>query len=77
LSQGVLDVLPGELIRCRYDDDDLAKQDVKAALQQLIDGDDAPLIWPRITESEQDSLNATCRKLNQFMRNSAAADSSA
>jgi hypothetical protein len=69
--------LGGELIRCRYDDDDLAKQDVKDALQQLIDGDDGPLIWPRITESEQASLNATCRKLNRFMRDSAATQSSA
>jgi hypothetical protein len=69
--------LGGELIRCRYDDKDLAKQDVKDALQQLIDGGDGPLIWPRITASEQDSLNATCRKLNRFMRNSAATHSSA
>jgi hypothetical protein len=68
--------LGGELIRCRYDDDDLAKQDVKDALLQLIDGDDGPLIWPRITESEQNSLDATCRKLNRFLRDCAAADSS-
>ena len=68
--------LGGELIRRRYDDDELARQDVKVALRQLIEGDGGPLMWPRITEAEQDSLDATCRKLNRFMRDSAAADSS-
>ena len=69
--------LGGEIIRCRYDNDELARKDVKEALQQLIEGDGGPLMWPRITESEQDSLDATCRKLNRFMRNSAATHSSA
>ena len=69
-------LLGGELIRRRYDDDALARQQVEPALRQLVDGDGGPLIWPRITESEQDSLNATCRKLNRFWRNSASSDSS-
>jgi hypothetical protein len=68
--------LGGELIRRRYDDDELARQDTEGALRQLIEGDGAPLMCPRISESEQDSLDATCRKLNRFMRDSAAADSS-
>jgi hypothetical protein len=68
--------LGGELIRRRYDDDALARQDVESALRRLIEGDGGPLMWPRITESEQDSLDATCRKLNRFMRDSAAAASS-
>ena len=61
-------VLGGELIRRRYQDDELARLDVKAALQQLIEGDGGPLIWPRISESEQESLDATCRQLRRFMR---------
>ena len=69
--------LGGELIRRRYDDDELARQDVKDALRQLIEGEDGPLIWPRITESEQDALDATCRKLNRFLCDCAAADASA
>jgi hypothetical protein len=69
-------LLGGELIRRRYDDDALARRDVQSALQQLIEGDGGPLIYPRITDSEQDSLDATCRKLNRFMRESAGADSS-
>lgn len=67
--------LGGELIRCRYDDDELASKHVKHALRQLIEGDSGPLMWPRITEAQQDSLDATCRKLNRFWRDSAAADS--
>ena len=70
-------LLGAELIRCRYDDDELARQDVTDAIRQLIERDSGPLMWPRITESEQDSLDATCRKLNRFMSESAAADSSA
>jgi len=65
--------LGGELIRRRYDDDALARRNVKDAVQQLIAGDGGPLIWPRISEAEQDSLDAPCRKLHRFLRDSAAA----
>ena len=68
--------LGGELIRCRYDDDELARKNVKDALRQLIEGDGGPLMWPRITEPEQDSLDVTCRKLNRFLRESAIGDPS-
>jgi hypothetical protein len=61
-------VLGGELIRRRYDDDELARLAVKDALQQLIGSDGGPLICPRISESEQDSLDVTCRRLHRFMR---------
>jgi hypothetical protein len=61
-------LLGGELIGRRYDDDALARQGVKDALERLIGGDGGPLIYPRISESEQDSLDATCRKLHRFMR---------
>ena len=68
-------LLGGELIGRRYDDDALARQHVEHALRQLVEGDGGPLVWPRITEAEQDSLDATCRKLNQFWRHCASADS--
>ena len=68
--------LGGELIRCRYDDDELASKHVKHALRQLIEGDGGPLMWSRITEAQQDSLDATCRKLNRFLRESAAGNQS-
>lgn len=64
--------LGGELIRCRYDDDELANKHVKDALQQLIEGDGGPLMWPRISEPEQNSLDTTCRKLARFLRDSTA-----
>ena len=67
--------LGGELIRCRCDDD--ARQDVRDAIRQLTERDSGPLMWPRITKSEQGALDATCRKLNRFMSESAAADSTA
>ena len=60
--------LGGELIRCRYDDDALAKKAAKHALCKLIEGDGGLLMWPRISESQQDSLDATCRKLRRFWR---------
>jgi hypothetical protein len=68
--------LGGELIRRRYDNDELARLDAKDAIEQLIGSDGGPLMWPRITEAEQDSLDATCRKLNRFMRAVAAGDAS-
>ncbi len=70
-------VLGGELIRRRYEDDELARLDVTNALQQLIEADGGPLICPRISESEQDSLDATCRKLHRFLRDSTIARRSA
>ncbi len=70
-------VLGGELVRRRYEDDELARLDVTDALQQLIEADGGPLICPRISESEQDSLDATCRKLHRFLRDSTIAGRSA
>lgn len=60
-------MLGGELVRRRYEDDEIARMEVADALQQLIQGDGAPLMWPRISEAEQDSLDATCRKLRRFL----------
>ena len=65
--------LCGEVIRCRYSDDELAKKHVKDALRHLTRGDGGPLMSPRINESEQDSIDTTCRKLNRFLRESATA----
>ena len=70
-------LLGGDLIRRRYDDDELARQAVTQAIGRLVDQDGGPLMWPRITESEQSSLDATCRKLKRFMLESAAAGASA
>lgn len=60
-------LLGGEMIRRRYDDPDCAKLAVGDLLVELIEEDGGPLIGPSISESEQDSFDATCRKLYRFM----------
>lgn len=63
-------MLGGEIIRRRHDDPDLCKQSVKALLFNLIEEEGGPLIWPRISESEQRSFDATYRKLFRFLQQS-------
>jgi hypothetical protein len=60
-------LLGGELIRRRYDDDKLKKMSVDKAIAELIEEEGGPLIWPSITEAEQNSFDATCRKLYKFL----------
>lgn len=60
-------LLGGEMIRRRHDDPALCKQPVKTLLYNLIEEEGGPLIWPRISESEQKSFDATCRKLYRFL----------
>jgi hypothetical protein len=61
-------MLGGEIIRRRHDDASLARQSVKALLFNLIEEEGGPLIWPRISEPEQKSFDATCRKLYRFLQ---------
>jgi hypothetical protein len=70
---GHLWMLGGELIRRRHDDPDLKHQSVSELLSELIDEETGPLIWPRITESQQDAFDATCRKLHRFLSDASAA----
>ena len=60
-------LLGGELIRKRYDDPKLKKLSTANAIALLIEEDGGPLIWPRITETEQNSFDATCRKLYKYL----------
>jgi hypothetical protein len=68
------ELLGGEIIRCRHKDRHLARLDIPRVVERLIDGGGAPLIWPRITRAAQDSLDATCRKLHRFLRDSPRAN---
>ena len=61
-------LLGGELIRRRYDDAKLTKMSVDNAIAELIEEEGGPLIWPRITEAEQNAFDATCRKLHKSSR---------
>jgi hypothetical protein len=56
-------LLGGELIRHRYEDATLMKRPVEKLIIDLIHEDGGPLIYPCITEPEQESFDATCRKL--------------
>ena len=60
-------LLGGELIRKRYDNAELKTMPAHQALTALLEEDGGPLIWPRITEAEQNSFDATCRKLYKFL----------
>ena len=60
-------LLGGELIRKRHDDPKLKKMSADQAVAMLIEEDGGPLIWPRITETEQNSFDATCRKLYKYL----------
>lgn len=63
-------MLGGEMIRRRYEDPDALAMPVVTLLHNLIEEDGGPLIWPRISESEQNSFDATCRKLYQYLNRS-------
>lgn len=64
-------MLGGELIRRRYEDDKLKKMPVGKAIAKLIEEEGGPLIWPRVTEAEQNSFDATCRKLYKHLHSTA------
>ncbi|MFZ0435370.1 MAG: hypothetical protein WAL87_05295 [Chthoniobacterales bacterium] len=64
----------GEIIRRRHDDPDLKRLPIKRLLRQLIEEDGGPLIWPPLSETEQNAIDATCRKLYRFLNQSTAAN---
>jgi hypothetical protein len=61
-------LLGGELIRRRYDDARLKKMPARQAIAELIDEGGGPLISSGISETDQDSFDATCRKLHRFLQ---------
>ena len=66
--------LGGEIIRRRHEDPDLKRLPIDKLLRQLVEDDGGPLIWPRISETEQNAIDATCRKLNRFLNPSTSVD---
>ena len=63
-----IEMLGGEIIRRRHDEPGLAKQSAGDLLLTLIEEDGGPLLWPRVTETTQRELDATCRKLYRFLQ---------
>jgi hypothetical protein len=64
----------GEIIRRRYDNHDLKRLSVDQLVRQMVEEDGGPLLWPRISETEQNAIDATCRKLYRFLNHSTAAE---
>jgi len=60
-------MLGGEVIRRRQEDPHLCRLPVEKVTFALLEEDGGPLIWPRITEQEQDAFDASCRKLYRFL----------
>lgn len=60
-------MLGGEIIRRLHEEPTLRRQAINIVLLQSMDPECGPLIWPRITQQQQDSFDATCRKLYQFL----------
>ena len=60
-------MLGGEVIRRRQEDSHLCRLPVEKVTFALLEEDGGPLIWPRITEQEQDAFDASCRKFYRFL----------
>ena len=60
-------LLGGEVIRERYEDERLRKLLVEQVIIKMIHEDGGPLIYPRISELQQESFDATCRKFYRFL----------
>jgi hypothetical protein len=73
-DRGNLWQVGGEIIRRRYDDPDLKRLPVNKLVRQMIEEDGGPLIWPRISETEQNAIDATCRKLYRFLNQTTSAE---
>ena len=57
----------GALIQRRHGDPALKRLPIDILIRDMIEEDGGPLLWPRISESEQKALDATCRKLYRFL----------
>ncbi len=60
-------MLGGEIIRRFHEDPTLRRKPINTVLLESMDPECGPLIWPKITQQQQDSFDATCRKLYQFL----------
>lgn len=61
-------MLGGEVILSLNDDPSLRRQPVEKVTFDLLEEEGGPLIWPQITEQQQDAFDASCRKLYRFLQ---------
>ena len=60
-------MLGGEVIRRRQEDSTLSRLAVEKVTFALLEEDGGPLIWPRISEQEQNAFDTTCRKFYRYL----------
>jgi len=61
-------MLGGEVIHRLNDDPHLRLEPVEKVAFDLLEEEGGPLIWPQITEQQQDAFDASCRKLYRFLK---------
>ena len=61
-------MLGGEVIGSLNDDPSLRRKPVEKVIFDLLEEEGGPLIWPQITEQQQDAFDASCRKLYRFLQ---------
>ena len=64
----------GEMIRRRYEDPDLKRLPIATLVRELVEEDGGPLIQSRMSETEQNTIDTTCRKLHRFLNHSTPAE---
>jgi hypothetical protein len=60
--------LGGEVIGSLNDDPSLRRKPVEKVIFDLLEEEGGPLIWPQITEQQQDAFDASCRRLYRFLQ---------
>lgn len=61
-------MLGGEVIRSLNDDPALRREPVEKVTFDLLEEEGGPLIWPKISEQQQNAFDASCRKLYRFLQ---------
>jgi hypothetical protein len=61
-------MLGGEVIRRINEDPHLRRKPVAKVTFDLLEEDGGPLLWPQITEQQQNAFDASCRKLYHFLQ---------
>jgi hypothetical protein len=61
-------MLGGEVISRLNYDPTLRRKPVEEVTFDLLEEEGGPLIWPKITEQQQDAFDTSCRKLYRFLQ---------
>ncbi len=61
-------MLGGEVITRLNYDPSLRSKPVEKVTFDLLEEEGGPLIWPQITEQQQNAFDASCRKLYRFLQ---------